>query len=72
MQKRWWQSRKVWGTVVAALIRLFAHKWGIDAETASSTALIVLGGVSVEGIIDAASAFGRNFKRDASDVPPKA
>lgn len=62
MAKKWWQKKKVWGTIIAMLLRLFGHKWGIDAETASDAALIIMGGVSVEGVIDAVSAFRMNWK----------
>jgi len=42
-RKKWWQSRKVWGTIAAAVIRMFGPRWGLDAETASDTALVLLG-----------------------------
>jgi len=61
-RKKWWQSRKVWGTIAAAVIRMFGPRWGLDAETASDTALVLLGGASIEGIIDAVSAFGASWK----------
>lgn len=64
-RKRWTQSRKVWGTILAAAIRLFGNRLGVDSETASDAALLMLGGVGVEGIIDAVSAFGRAWKKQS-------
>lgn len=61
-RKRWWQSKKVWGTIIGALLMGFGEKWGMDPEAASNAAYMFLGGVSVEGIIDAASAFGRAWR----------
>lgn len=60
--KRWWQKKKVWGTIIAVLLRVYGSRFGIDPEAASAGALILMGGVSAEGIIDAASAFGRAWK----------
>jgi len=62
VSKPWWQSKKVWGTLLAAAIRIFGQHWGLDAEASSGAALMLLGGVSVEGIIDAAAAFGKAWK----------
>jgi hypothetical protein len=63
MHQPWWRSRKVWGTLLAASIRLWGHKIGLDPEAASDAALLLLGGVGVEGVIDAVSAFGAAWKR---------
>lgn len=60
--RKWWQSKKVWGTILGTALLVFGDKWGLDPETASRAAWVMFGGVSVEGIIDAASAFGREWK----------
>jgi len=64
-RKRWWQSKKVWGTILACLLRVYGGRFGIDVDAASAGALILLGGVSTEGVIDAASAFARSWKGNA-------
>lgn len=58
-----WRSRKLWGTIAAALLRLFAPKLGVDADAAEGAALLMIGGVGIEGVIDAVGAFARDFKR---------
>lgn len=60
--KPWWKQKKVWGTVLAACLRLWGQKLGVDAEAASGAALMILGGVSVEGVVDAVGAFGKSWK----------
>jgi len=60
--KKWYQSKKVWGTLLGALCLGFGEKWGIDPEASSRMAWALFGGVSVEGIIDAAHSFASAWK----------
>jgi hypothetical protein len=57
-RKPWFKSKKVWGVIGATLIGLFAPQLGI-AWTQTLSVMLALGtGVVVEGVIDAASAYG--------------
>jgi len=62
MNKRWWKSKKVWGTIIGAGLLVFGDRLGLDPETTSRAAWMMFGGVSVEGIVDAVAAFGREWK----------
>lgn len=70
-RKVWWKGRKLWGTILAALVRLYAPRYGFDAEAAEAAALLLIGGVTAEALIDAASAFGRSFRGEpaVTDTP---
>ena len=58
-RKPWWRSKKVWGVIGATLIGLFAPGLGV-AWTQTLSVMLALGtGVVVEGVIDAASAYGK-------------
>lgn len=61
--KPWWKSKKVWGTVLALALRIWGNRLGVDVDAAVQGAYILLGGVAVEGVIDAASAFSVAWKK---------
>jgi hypothetical protein len=54
-RKPWWRRTKLWGTLLAATVRLYAPRFGYDVETAREAALLIMGGVGVEGLNDAIS-----------------
>lgn len=57
-RKPWFKSKKVWGIIGATLVGLFAPQLGV-AWAQTLTVVIALGtGVVVEGVVDAASAYG--------------
>ncbi len=57
-RKPWFKSKKVWGIIGATLVGLFAPQLGL-AWAQTLTVMIALGtGVVVEGVVDAASAYG--------------
>lgn len=59
MQRAWWRSKKVWGTILAAVtLGVGAHE-GWDAATTLQVAACFMGGVTVEGVIDAVAAYKR-------------
>ena len=62
-QTKWWKSKKVWGTIIGAIVRIQGPKWGWDVDAVSAASTMIFGGVAVEGIIDAASAFATAWKR---------
>lgn len=66
-RKPWFKSKKVWGVIGATLIGLFAPQLGI-AWTQTLSVMLALGtGVVVEGVIDAASAYGSEARDVGAD-----
>lgn len=57
--KKWWQSKKVWGTVLAVATLVVGAREGWDPEVTHSIAYCFMGGVTVEGVIDALSAYSK-------------
>ena len=57
-KKPWYRSKKVWGIIGATCIGLFAPGLGVPLTQALSVMLALGTGVVVEGVIDAASAYG--------------
>lgn len=57
--KKWWQSKKVWGTILSCATLIIGAREGWDLETTRAVAWSLMGGVTVEGVIDAFAAFKR-------------
>lgn len=59
VMRQWWKSKKVWGTILSAGIILLGHREGWDPSVTRDVAFCLMGGVTVEGVIDAFSAYSR-------------
>lgn len=57
-RKPWWRSKKVWAVLAAVALKLVGARLGFDAQACADSALILLGGAGLEGVVDAASALG--------------
>lgn len=62
MQRVWWKSKKVWGTIGAMLLYGIGAREGWNPDVTDAAAKMIFGGVVVEGVIDGLSAFARGWK----------
>jgi hypothetical protein len=60
MNKQWWQKKKVWGTILSCAVYLIGAREGWEPETTHGIAGCLMGGVTIEGVIDALALFRRN------------
>lgn len=59
MQPHWWKSKKVWGTILSVATLIVGAREGWDPEVTRNVAFCFMSGVTVEGVIDAVSAYKR-------------